>query len=99
MLGAPFVSISAPCRVTRVTDEAAHWGFSYRTLPGHPELGEEAFDVRLEASDQVRLGIVAVSRHAGALMGLVGPVASLVQRRVTVAYGRALRDFVRAPSV
>ena len=95
-LGAPFASIAAPCRVTRLTDNATHFGFSYRTLPGHPELGEEAFDVRLGGDDVVRLCVVAVSRHAARLVRLAGPVAGFVQRRVTIAYGRALRDFVRA---
>jgi uncharacterized protein (UPF0548 family) len=97
-LGTPFASIAAPCRVTRVTDEAAHWGFSYRTLPGHPELGEEAFDVRIDEGGDVRLGITAVSRHAGLVMQIAGPAARVVQRRVTRAYGRALRDFVAARS-
>jgi uncharacterized protein (UPF0548 family) len=95
-LGTPLLAIAAPCVVTRVTDEGTHWGFSYRTLHGHPEIGEEAFDVWLDASDEVRFGIVAVSRHAGVLMGLAGPAARLVQRRVTVAYGRSLRDAVRS---
>jgi uncharacterized protein (UPF0548 family) len=95
-LGTPFVSIAAPCRVTRVTDEAEHWGFSYRTLPGHPELGEEAFDVRIDEGGDVHLGITAVSRHAGLVMRIAGPAARVVQRRVTRAYGRALRDFVAA---
>ncbi len=98
-LGTPVGAIAAPCRVTRVTDEPAHWGFSYRTLPGHPEVGEEAFDVRLASSDQVRLGIVAVSRHADGVMRLAGPIARLVQRRVTTGYGRSLRGFVREPPV
>jgi uncharacterized protein (UPF0548 family) len=95
-LGTPFAAIAAPCRVTRVTDDPLQWGFSYRTLPGHPELGEEAFDVSMGAGGEVRLGIVAVSRHAGILLRLGGPAGRLVQRVVTAAYGRALRDYVRA---
>jgi len=98
-LGTQVAAIAAPCRVTRVTDEPAHWGFSYRTLPGHPEVGEEAFDVRLASSDQVRLGIVAVSRHADGVMRFARPIARLVQRRVTTGYGRSLRGFVREPPV
>jgi uncharacterized protein (UPF0548 family) len=95
-IGTPVLAIAAPCKVSRVTDEKDHFGFSYRTLPGHPELGEEAFDVALDESEVVHLVIAVVSRHAGALMRLSGPAAQLVQRAVTAAYARALGDAVRA---
>lgn len=93
-LGTALVAIGAPCRVTRVTDEATRFGFSYRTLPGHPERGEEAFDVHLDAAGDVRLEIAAVSQHAGVLMGLAAPFARVAQRFVTTSYGRALRRYV-----
>jgi uncharacterized protein (UPF0548 family) len=96
MLGTPLLAIAAPCKVTRVTDESDHVGFSYRTLPGHPERGEEAFDVRLDESEVVHLDIVVVSQHAGAAMRLAGPAARLIQRAITAAYVRALRDAVGA---
>jgi uncharacterized protein (UPF0548 family) len=37
------VWITAPCRVTDVVDEPGRAGFTYATLPGHPEEGVETF--------------------------------------------------------
>src|SRR3974390_3493589 len=44
-LGTRRVAVAAPCRVVAVTDEPTRFGFSYATLPGHPECGEESFTV------------------------------------------------------
>lgn len=98
-LGTPLLAIAAPCQVTRVTDEKDDFGFSYRTLPGHPERGEEAFDVSIDDGEVVHLRIVVVSQHAGAVMRLAGPAARLLQRAVTAAYARALRaDVASGPA-
>jgi uncharacterized protein (UPF0548 family) len=43
VLGLPLLPVHAPCRVIRVVDEPDRRGFTYRTLPGHPESGEESF--------------------------------------------------------
>lgn len=94
-LGAPGVAIAAPCRVVAVTDEPDRWGFCYRTLPGHPETGEESFEVALGGDGRVTFTIAAVSRPSGVAMRLCHRVARVVQRAVTRAYGRALAAHVR----
>jgi uncharacterized protein (UPF0548 family) len=84
--------VLAPCRVVSVIDEADAYGFTYGTLPGHPERGEESFTIRRDASGTVRFEIVAVSQPADLLARLGRPVARLVQRRVGRKYLTALAD-------
>jgi uncharacterized protein (UPF0548 family) len=40
-----FAKMVARCRGVSVVSEPDKFGFAYGTLPGHPELGEEAFTV------------------------------------------------------
>ena len=75
-----------------VDDDNAR-GFTYRTLPGHPERGQETFLVtRDPATDVVRLIITASSRHATWLARIGGPVARAEQDRLTRRYLAALRQ-------
>jgi uncharacterized protein (UPF0548 family) len=83
----PFV---APCRVVYVVDEPRRRGFAYGTLPGHPEIGEEAFIVTHEPDDSVTLTVIAFSRPATLLTRLGSPVARAVQELITRRYLRAL---------
>ena len=53
-----------PCRVVYVVDEPDRQGFAYGTLPGHPEIGEEAFTVRLTRTGAVHANIRAFSGPA-----------------------------------
>lgn len=85
------VTVAAPCVVTAVHDDPDHRGFSYATLPGHPEQGEEAFVARLGLDGLVRLQVRAIWRPAGLLTRLAGPVAVVLQKRATVAYVDAAR--------
>ena len=83
--------VVAPCRVVYVVDEPDRRGFAYGTLPGHAESGEELFLVRYDpARDAVIAEVIAFSRHATWWSRLGSPVTSLVQRRVTDRYLRAL---------
>ena len=50
--------IDAPVRVVEVIDTPALLGFTYRTLPGHPERGEERFTVSLEDDGTVSIGVI-----------------------------------------
>lgn len=86
------VGFRAPCRVVLVIDEPTVQGFAYGTLPGHPERGEELFQVRLEPDGSVHLDVVAFSRPARWYSRLGAPVTKVVQARVTDRYLRALRD-------
>lgn len=47
------VTVVAVNRVVAVVDEQRRWGFAYGTLPGHPESGEEAFEVVHRDDDSV----------------------------------------------
>lgn len=83
--------VAAPCVVTAVHDGPDVRGFSYATLPGHPELGEEAFVVRLGGDGLVRLQVRAIWRPAGLLTRLALPLTVVLQRRATTAYVEAAR--------
>ncbi len=79
-----------PCVVVwaeRTTDSC---GFAYGTLPGHPERGEERFEICLTPSGEVIFRIVAFSAPARWFTRLGGPIARLVQSRMTDRYLRAL---------
>lgn len=45
------VTITEPVEVVAVVDDPTRVGFAYRTLPGHPVLGEESFIVSREGDD------------------------------------------------
>jgi uncharacterized protein (UPF0548 family) len=85
----PFV---APCRVVYVLGEPRRKGFAYGTLPGHPEIGEEAFIVTHEPDDSVTLSVIAFSKPATLLTALGAPVVRAVQAYITRRYLRALTD-------
>ena len=90
---AAWLRLSAPCEVTAVVDDNNARGFTYRTLSGHPERGQETFLVtRDPATDVVRLIITASSRHATWLARIGGPVARAEQDRLTRRYLAALRQ-------
>lgn len=81
------------CRVVDVTRTAERVGFTYGTLPGHPEQGEESFTV-VRHGDQVRFEIVACSRPRHPLARLAPPVARLLQRAATTRYLEAMQAAV-----
>lgn len=80
-----------PCRVLWVVEEPDRVGFGYGTLPGHPETGEEAFEVSRDASGLVTLTVTAYSRPGLLLTRLAGPVGRLGQRLMIRRYAGALR--------
>jgi uncharacterized protein (UPF0548 family) len=83
------------CRVHLVTDEPHAYGFTYATLPGHPEQGYESFTVRHDpTTDDVTFEIAVVWRPAILLARLIGPVSRVLQRRATEAYLAAMREWV-----
>lgn len=92
--GTPVLAAVAPCRVTDLIDEPGRAAFTYTTLEGHPEEGEERFSVELDACGEVRCTIEATSRPASALLRATTPVNRLVQHHVARGYLRALRRHV-----
>ena len=81
------LSVLAGCRITRVIDNVDEYGFTYATLPGHPEQGEESFLLRRE-DDTVVFSITAVSRPVDLVARVGWPISRLVQRHVIDGYLR-----------
>ena len=84
-------SVIEPVEVVAVVESPDRVGFAYRTLPGHPVSGEEAFVVSRHGDD-VRLTIRSLTRAASrqpwrALYPLILIAQQIVRRR----YLRALR--------
>jgi uncharacterized protein (UPF0548 family) len=82
-----------PCRISHVVDDPDHFGFTYVTLPGHPECGEETFMLSRDGDDVV-FTMSSWSRHAELLTKLGAPVSRFVQRRTNHAYIAGLKAFV-----
>lgn len=85
--------VTIACRISSVADTAEQFGFTYVTLPGHPERGEETFMLSRDG-DKVVLAMSSYSRPAELLSQLGGPVSRLIQRRTNHAYIAGLRNFV-----
>jgi uncharacterized protein (UPF0548 family) len=79
-----------PCLVVWAERTATSCGFAYGTLPGHPERGEERFQVRLMPEGAVIFRIVAFSAPGRWYTRLGGPAARWFQGRITLRYLDAL---------
>ncbi|SFT78502.1 DUF1990 family protein [Arthrobacter sp. ov118] len=95
--------INAPCEVVWVRRPAAgdgpqSAGFGYGTLPGHPERGEEAFEVEIDAAGTVSLKITAFSRHANVFYTAGGLLARAAQRHITSRYIEGARQLAAGES-
>ncbi|MEU4361517.1 DUF1990 domain-containing protein [Promicromonospora sp. NPDC023987] len=76
---------AAPCRVVDAVREPDLAGFTYATLPHHPETGVESFRVVREG-DRVAFEIHAVARHDFWGSRILPLIAHRVQDRVTRGY-------------
>lgn len=79
-------SVRAPVRIVGVVDEPDRVGFSYGSLPGHPERGEESFLARRRPDGRTELTIRAFSREARWFSRLGAPVTRLIQTWMTRRY-------------
>ncbi|MFC8681235.1 DUF1990 family protein [Microbacterium ureisolvens] len=88
----PFgMSIREPVEVLDVVETPERVGFAYRTLPGHPISGEEAFIVHRDGDDVV-LTIRSLTRAADSRRWrVVYPVLLVAQKVARRRYLRALR--------
>ncbi len=91
-LGPGRASIRIPCRVLEVIEEEEVRGFSYGTLPGHPESGEERFVLHRDADGAVWFTVTAFSQRASRLARAGGPLTARFQDLMTRRYLRALRS-------
>lgn len=92
-LGVGPVRVVVPNRIVAVVDEPDRYAYAYGTLPGHPERGEELFDLRLHPDGRVELTIRTDSEPAGALRHLA-PVIRPLQRAAIGRYLAAVADAV-----
>ncbi|NMD58128.1 MULTISPECIES: DUF1990 family protein [Tsukamurella] len=84
------VTVREPVEVVDVVRTADRVGFSYRTLPGHPVRGEEAFVVHRDG-DAVLLTIRSLTRPAPrGFWRAVYPALLVAQRVARARYVRAL---------
>lgn len=83
------------CRITEVFDDPHQFGFTYATLPGHPEEGFETFRLEL-INDVVQLHIEGASRPALPLTKLSGPIGRRLQQQFTEQYITSMRSAIRA---
>ena len=81
--------VVAPDRVVRVIDEPRRFAYTYGTLPGHPERGEESFTVEELDDGTVRATIRVQARPATLAARAVAPAVRLFQ-------GVALRRYLAA---
>ena len=88
--------IDVVCRVVAVVDEPERFGFTYGTLPIHPEQGEESFTVTRSDDGGFIFEIVAVSRPRQLLARAVPPVARRLQAAATNRYLKAMHAAVSA---
>jgi uncharacterized protein (UPF0548 family) len=80
------IPLRAPFRViTADFDSADFAGYTYETLPGHPERGREAFYVT-RAVGLVEFTVMAFSQPAAWYARLGGPVTRIIQNRYTNKY-------------
>ena len=83
------VELLAPCRVVAVVEG----GFTYGTLAGHPESGEESFVVHADGA-RTWLAIRSYSRLASVVARVGTPVSRRVQSRAVDRYAAALRSLL-----
>ena len=85
------LAVREPVEVVEVVQQPDRVGFAYRTLPGHPVDGEEAFVVS-RAGDEVRLTVRSLTRPAAEQpWRTLFPLLLVAQRVAHRRYLRALR--------
>jgi uncharacterized protein (UPF0548 family) len=90
----PIGYVDVVCRVLDVIDvidEPDRCGFTYGTLPMHPEQGEESFTITRGADGVVTFEIVAASRLRHVLARACPPVARRLQSRAIDRYLAAMQ--------
>ena len=84
------------CRIVEVIDSDTEFGFSYGTLPHHPEEGEELFGVQDNGDGTVTFRVAAFSKPAGLVTRMIGPFGRFIQRFMTRRYLRGFAAFASA---
>jgi uncharacterized protein (UPF0548 family) len=87
----PVGYIDVVCRVVAVDDQSDRCGFTYGTLPVHPEQGEESFAVAIAPDGIVTVEITAASRSRHPLARAFPPIARRLQHIATNRYLDAMQ--------
>lgn len=80
------LTVTATSRIIEIVDEPDRFGFTYTTLPHHPEDGEESFTITRTDDGQVTIEVVAVWRPATLANHLCPPVTRFLQNRAINKY-------------
>ncbi|MEM9519868.1 MAG: YndJ family transporter [Actinomycetota bacterium] len=80
------ISVSATCRIVEVIDEPNRYGFTYATLPHHPEDGEESFIVTRNNDGTVDVIVTAIWRPATLANHVCPPLTRFLQDRAINRY-------------
>ncbi|MGY9074428.1 MAG: DUF1990 family protein [Acidimicrobiales bacterium] len=81
------------CRISDVIDETDRFGFTYITLPDHPEQGEETFMLHLQ-DKIVHFTVSARSRPGTTISRAAGPIGKALQRRYSNQYLTAMKTCI-----
>lgn len=84
-----------PCQVVWTVIEPRRTGWACGTLPGHPECGEEAFEVTQAADGTVWLTVTSFSRAASWYARASGPLGRAAQKLYARRCGQVLRGLCR----
>ena len=81
------------CRIVTVIDEESprRFGFTYGTLPGHAECGEERFLLEMDEAGDVWFDILAFSRPRHWLAKLGYPIVRRLQKSFAPAAVKRLQ--------
>ncbi|CAN5737855.1 hypothetical protein BH10ACT1_BH10ACT1_00950 [soil metagenome] len=96
LVALPFgpLTVIAVNRVLDVVDEPRRWAFAYATLPGHAEVGEEAFVVEHRADDAVVASVIATAHVALPGARFLQPAFAWLPRRFARRYLRTVAEAV-----
>ncbi|MGI8793812.1 MAG: DUF1990 family protein, partial [Acidimicrobiales bacterium] len=87
--------VEVTCRVTSLVDEPRRQGFTYATLPVHPEQGEESFLITERENGAIDFVVEAISRPSMTLARLASPIADRLQDKAAQGYLEAMRTITR----
>lgn len=85
-LGPGPLSLRIPCRVVDVVETDREVSFTYGTLPGHPERGEERFALHRADDGTVTMVVTAFSKPGSLLARLGGPATRAFQGHMAQRY-------------
>ena len=87
------ISVSATARIIEVVDEPDRYGFTYSTLPHHPEDGEESFIIERGPNDELEMVVTAMWRGAAVANHVIPPLTRFLQNKAIGRYLTGTAEF------